>query len=215
MGYSTQLTQRIWLTEEVFELAFTRPDGLNFLPGQHICFNHDGEDRDYTPVSAGTDETIRICVKQVPDPNFSGRLATCPVGETFDISGPRGLFIHQPSDLTDVFVGTGTGVAPFAAYARSGVSGYMLLQGVRQPDQLIYGELLKKNSATYVPCLSSPSQNIPDQGFHGRVTDYLETRLPAGVYQFYLCGRREMILDATDIIDERFPDSRVFAERFT
>jgi hypothetical protein len=47
------------------------------------------------------------------------------------------------------------------------------------------------------------------------VTDFLDTKLGPSTYRFYLCGRREMIGDAMDIIDDKFPESKVFTERFT
>jgi ferredoxin-NADP reductase len=47
-----------------------------------------------------------------------------------------------------------------------------------------------------------------------RVTDFLEQKLSPGSYDFYLCGRGEMVRDATHIIDRRFPGARVFSELF-
>ncbi len=214
MRYTIKIHRRIRLACEVFELAFTRPAGLDFQPGQHIRFHCQGADKSYTPVSAAVGQEIRICVKRASHSGFSTRLIESAMGSPFEISGPYGYFLYHPSDGPAVFVGTGTGVAPFVAFARSGVSGYILLQGARDPAQLIYGDLLEKNSLKYVPCLSRPHQGCRPQGFEGRVTDYLKTILPEGSYRFYLCGGRQMIRDAVDIIDHRFPDSFVFTERF-
>ena len=50
--------------------------------------------------------------------------------------------------------------------------------------------------------------------FHGRVTDYLRDKLPVTAYDFYLCGRREMIRDVTLLVDERFPGSHIYTEPF-
>jgi ferredoxin-NADP reductase len=46
------------------------------------------------------------------------------------------------------------------------------------------------------------------------VTHYLQNKLPAGQYDFYLCGRGEMVRDAVAVIDRRFEAGRVFAETF-
>ena len=51
--------------------------------------------------------------------------------------------------------------------------------------------------------------------FPGRVTEFLETKLGPGTYCFYLCGRREMIGDTMEIIDDKFPEAKVFTEQFT
>ena len=213
MTYRVELISRRWLTEQVFELVFTRPEGLDYEPGHHIRFCHGGTDRDYTPVSIATDDTLRICVKKVRHPKFTAHLSQCPEGEAFELTGPHGHFLYHPSEIPAVFVATGTGIAPFAAYARSGVTGYTMLQGATTASELVYRDLLEAGSKTFIPCLSRDEND--GQGFNGRVTEYLDTRLPEGKYHFYLCGRREMIGDAMDIIDERFPDSRIFTERFT
>jgi hypothetical protein len=46
------------------------------------------------------------------------------------------------------------------------------------------------------------------------VTDYVKGHLPVMDYDFYLCGRREMVRDMTDLIDERYSSSRVYSEIF-
>jgi benzoate/toluate 1,2-dioxygenase reductase component len=212
MRSTIQLIHRRWLSDTIFELTFTKPAGFGFAPGQHIRFFFDKADRDYTPVSLDTDARIRICVRKTGRGRFSDHLSRCPDGERFDISGPHGYFLYQASDRPDVFVGTGTGVAPFVAFARSGVSDYIFLQGAKNPDDVIYRELLEPFSRQYAACISRASGSGPF--FHGRVTDFLAERLQPGTYQFFLSGRQDMILDAMEIIDDRFKDSKVFTERF-
>jgi ferredoxin-NADP reductase len=46
------------------------------------------------------------------------------------------------------------------------------------------------------------------------VTEYLQQHLPPAPYDFYLCGRREMIRDVTWLADEQYPDSRIYSETF-
>ncbi len=213
MPFIIQLIRRTWLTDTIFELEFTKPDRLAWLPGQHIRFDFEDTDRDYTPVFPAGDSCIRICVRKTGRSRFSDYLSRCPEGKHFKISGPHGHFLYHPSGTMAVFVGTGTGVAPFAAYAASGVSGFILLQGARTLDELIYRNLLEPNSRQYVPCISRAADAGPV--FHGRVTDFLKTRLPKGKYRFYLCGKSEMIQDAIEIVDDKFSESRIFFERFT
>jgi benzoate/toluate 1,2-dioxygenase reductase subunit len=92
----------------------------------------------------------------------------------------------------------------------------LLLHGVGTPDRLIYRHLLQGAVRGYVPCISQPSETVglPPNAFSGRVTRYLEQQLKPGTYDFYLCGRRSMIRDATAIIDDRFGDSRLFVETY-
>lgn len=110
---------------------------------------------------------------------------------------------------------TGTGVTPFVAFARSGIRDFVLLHGVRTPDELYYQDELSPAADRYVPCISTP---LPAEShshyFAGRVTRYLTTELRPGRYDFYLCGRKEMIRDTILIIDDHFEGSRVFTEIF-
>jgi benzoate/toluate 1,2-dioxygenase reductase subunit len=114
-------------------------------------------------------------------------------------------------------VATGTGIAPFAAMARAGVRGFLLLHGVREPEELYYEALFRGAAARVVPCLTGHGSGGPprhEQAFPGRVTAYIEAHLPRRPYDFYLCGREEMIRDVTFLVDEGFPGSRVYSEIF-
>ena len=64
-----------------------------------------------------------------------------------------------------------------------------------------------------MPCLSV-TDDFSDKYFQGRVTDYLQTHLAPGLYDFYLCGRREMIRDVTLLVDEKFSGSYIYSEIF-
>jgi NAD(P)H-flavin reductase len=116
-----------------------------------------------------------------------------------------------------VFVATGTGVAPFASMARAGVKDFILLHGVRRFLDLYCESLFRKTARRYVPCVS----NLKDPGegasgvFAGRVTGFLEEHMPFGAYDFYLCGRGEMIRDAIHLVDQKFSDSLVYTEPFS
>ncbi len=218
MAFTLELVGRNPLTSEVFELVFKKPEQLIFKPGQHIRFLHEGLERDYTPVSLSGDDTLCLCVAGGPPTGFSHVLCTCDMGKIFEVAGPFGHFLCPPIHAEGppvVFIATGTGIAPFVSFARSGFSGYILLQGARTPEDLLYKDEVCRNSSFYVPCLSHPGHALCQGGFHGRVTNYLEQVLPKGSYQFYLCGHREMILETMDIIDDKFPDARVFTERFS
>ncbi len=211
-AYTVELAARKRLAENIHELAFTRPRDFQFIPGQHIRFHFQGMVRDYTLVGAGDDETISICIEQIGNQGFSTGLVQSRPGEPYKISGPYGHFVYENGSRPRVFVGTGTGVAPFAAFAVAGVSGYTLLQGARHGQDLIYRKRLEKNSGVYIPCLSRDTG--AKFAFQGRVTHYLDQVLAKGEYRFYICGGSQMIQDAMGVIDRRFPGSLVFTERF-
>jgi len=207
------LIDRCRLSQRAFEIKFTRPPALEFRSGQRLRFHHQSVQRDYTPVSAPQDPEIAFCIRLVDGGVFSPVLRRAAIGSRFEISGPDGYFTFRPSERAPIFVATGAGIAPFCSMARSGVSGFTLLHGVDKPDDLYYKTELQSAAARYVPCISK--EHASSAGcFRGRVTDYLQRHLPPAAYDFYLCGRREMIRDVTWLVDEKYRDSRVYAETF-
>jgi NAD(P)H-flavin reductase len=215
--YKTQLLSRSWITEDTFEIRFSRPPLFQFAPGQRVRFIQNAVERDYTPASSPQEEEIEFLVRSVKGGLFSSTLASAREGEDFQFTGPHGYFRFYPSERLPVFVATGTGVAPFVSMARAGVKDFILLHGVRRFLDLYYEPLFRKTARLYVPCLSTvkdPGEGAAG-GFVGRVTGYLEGHLPSGAYDFYLCGRGEMIREVILLADQKFPDSLVYTEPFS
>ena len=214
--YAVTLTHRRQLTLKTVELHFTRPPGFEFRPGQKVSLLKKSLQRDYTLISAPQDQQLSICLRQVPGGQLSSLLARAAAGDRFEVSAAFGFFCYQSTDRRAVFIATGTGIAPFVAYVRSGVSGFRLLHGVRTAAQLYYRDLLGRCAESYCPCISglSASDDRPSEAYPGRVTGFIENCLAPGTYDFYLCGGRDMVRDATRIIDRQFADSRVFTETF-
>lgn len=211
--FRTRLVARRPLAPSAFELALAKPARFTFTPGQRVRVRHAGAERDYSIASAPAEALIRLCIRRVDKGRLSTRLAEMSVGEALAFTAPHGYFTFQASARQAAFVATGTGIAPFCAMAAAGISGFILLHGVATEEELFYRDLLRAKAAAYVPCL--PGGRAAATGyFNGRVTDYLRERLPAAAYDFYLCGRQEMVRDATLVADERFPGSLVFSETF-
>ena len=211
--YEAELLERHWLSDKTFEVVLSRPTGLKFVPGQRIRLFHQLLERDYSLVNKTTDTRLTLCVRHVTVGKFSPLLAAAPIGTRFDLTGPHGYFTFRKSAHTPVFVATGTGIAPFAAMALSGVGGYVLLHGVRKPKELYYAALLQSQARQYVGCLTGGRPQATGN-FSGRVTDYLTTELKKDAYDFYLCGREDMIRDVTWLVDDHFPESHVYSEVF-
>ena len=207
------MIDRRWLSKKTFEIKFSKPPSYVIKPGQRIRIYYQAMERDYTPVSAPGDSEISFCIRKVDTGKFTPLLSAAEIGTRFDISKPAGYFTFKPSRRPPVFVATGTGIAPFCSMIRSGVTGFTLLHGVDSPEDLYYQPQLEAVADLYVPCISREYPSYTEH-FRGRVTDYLQKQLPPAVYDFYLCGRREMIRDVTWLVDERFPGSLVYSELF-
>jgi benzoate/toluate 1,2-dioxygenase reductase component len=212
--YEVRLVSKNRVTEDVFDLVFERAADFTFSPGQRIRIVHEKGERDYTPISSPKDSHLILLINVVGKGLLSPVLAAANIGTPFFFTGPHGYFVWLPSGRPAVFVATGTGVAPFISMASSGVKGFIMVHGAKSTGELYKRSLLRGASEDYVACISDPSSDAEADVFRGRVTDYIAGRLNSGVYDFYLCGQRDMIQDVTIIVDERFPGSSVYAETF-
>ena len=211
--YPTELIGRRRLSDKTFEITFHKPSSYSIKAGQRIRLCYQSVERDYTPVSAPDDPEITFCIRKIDGGEFTPILSRIPIGTRFDISGPGGYFTFKPSARPPVFVATGTGIAPFYSMARSGVSGFTLLHGVDRAEELYYQSTLRSVADLYIACISKDHQTSADF-FRGRVTDYLQQHMPPAAYDFYLCGRLNMIRDVTWLVDERFTGSLIYSEQF-
>ncbi len=202
------------LASKTFEILLERPAGFDFAPGQKITLTRGDLRRDYSLVGTADEKRLTICIREIPDGAFSPLLARARVGDRFDMTPAFGQFLFRPDNRPAIWVATGTGVAPFVSYARSGVAGFLLLHGVHTPEECYYREELAARARAYVACIPNIATAGRKDLFSGRVTHYLDSHLDPSDYDFYLCGRREMIRDATRIIDRRFPRARIFTEVF-
>ena len=219
-AFTTRVTGRRWLSRKAYEIRLNRPREFSFTPGQFIRLQAEGgegqgAERDYSLISIPSDPDLGLLVRDTGTGGLSSFLGAADMGTPIWFAGPRGYFTRQESGRPAVFVATGTGVAPFVSMARSGISGFVLLHGVKTGAELYYEDLFRRLSCLYAPCLSSgeAARDFPG-AFCGRVTGYLASILAPGKYDFYLCGRREMIRDVTILIDERFPGGRIYSETF-
>jgi NAD(P)H-flavin reductase len=211
--FSTRVIARRFLSAGAFELSLAKPPGFTFVPGQRVRLRYADLERDYSIASAPAEDAIQLCIRRMEKGQLSVRLAAAAVGTPLICNGPRGYFTFKPSSRPAVWVATGTGIAPFRAMAAAGISGFTLLHGVSGADDLFYRDFFWEKGSDYTACLSNdPAAAI--EHFDGRVTEYMQRRLPTGTYDFYLCGRQDMVRDAIRLVDERFPGSLVFTEVF-
>jgi ferredoxin-NADP reductase len=214
--YRCVLEETRWLSARAFEVRLSRPEGFSFRAGQHIRLRCQGFERDYSLISGPEDAGLALCIRYVPGGALTPHLASLEPGSELVFAGPHGHFAFRPSDRPAVFAATGTGIAPFAAMVRAGARDFLLLHGVRDPEEIYYEALFRGAPAEFVPCLTGrgPLEEPLPHAFFGRVTAYIERKLPRKAHDFYLCGREEMVRDATLLVDEAFPGSRVYSEIF-
>ena len=210
--YATEIIEQRWLSKKTFEIRLSRPGPFNFSPGQRISLKFKNFERDYSLASSPDESHLGLCIRHVEGGRLSRVLGAAAKGTRFSFYGPHGYFTFKPSQRPAVLVASGTGIAPFRSMVRSGITPQFLLHGVETSAELYYAQELQAASGTYIPCLSQSEKS--QTHFAGRVTDYLRRHLPPANYDFYLCGRREMIRDATLLVDELFEGSFIYTETF-
>jgi benzoate/toluate 1,2-dioxygenase reductase component len=213
---NTKLIKRSWLSKKAFQIQLVRPSNFEFIPGQNIRFIYGEIERYYSIISTPHEPTIELCIRFIKEGSFSSILATAEPGFEFKFTGPHGYFTFKPSKRHPVFVATGVGIAPFVSMVRSGITHFTLLHGAKDVKELYYESFFRKTASHFIACLSDSNAKDLDlpNVFHGRVIDFMRKELPRTEYDFYLCGRGEMVRDVTLLADEFFPGSLVYNEVF-
>lgn len=187
-----------WYTPETFKFRLERK-GFTFKAGQNINIGipRGGMNREYTIYSGEKDDFIDVLIRRVPDGSLTPRLALLKVGDQVEMHGPYSRFTLPepvPAGTRFVFIANGTGVAPFHSMVSTfpGLD-YQLIHGVRfrgdAYDAAFYGP-------RYQGCFTR------DEGgaYRGRVTGYLKDRPQDKGAHFYICGNRDMINEAYEIL---------------
>ncbi len=152
--------------------------------------------REYSMYSSADAPYLEFLIRAVEDGLVSSKLQRLNVGDLVEIDGPYGEFcIHQENlSRKHLFIGSGTGVAPFHSFAKTYPElDYLVLHGIRYSDESYNHEDYK--SGGYYPCISNNTQ-----GVSVRVTDFLKTNPPKEETIIYLCGNRNMIVDSVQIL---------------
>ena len=199
------------LTEETYVMRFDRHD-INFRAGQHITLGIPGNNqvREYSIYSTEQDKSLEVLIKEVDTGLVSKQLKKLIPGELLDVDGPFGYFTiaEQNMHRKFLFVGTGTGIAPFRSIAGSYPAlDYTVLHGVRYSSEAY--EKHHFPGDRYILCTSRDTSG----SYHGRVTDYLRQMLLDSDTLVYLCGNCDMIYDVYDLLTSRgFPSANIKTE---
>lgn len=215
-------------------LAFRRSDGeaLPFIPGQfiQIHFEHDGDmkRRSYSIATVPSDpadpnspenfDHIEMAVSYVEGGAATQLLSAMAPGDEVQASGPVGRFVlgdERPKRY--VLVATGTGVVPYrtmlpeiARRIRDQGTEFVLLFGVRTPEELLYGNEFEafENAHPgfdFYPVYSRVRRHHlagnERSGYVQRCFGELEPDPEQDM--FFLCGNPDMIDESVEELKER------------
>ena len=159
------------------------------------------------------DPYLEFLIKEVPGGSVSPALRKLTPGAEVDLHGPYGSFVIDPEIVNTsqfVFIGTGTGIAPFHSFVRTYPKlDYQVINGIRNVDERYDDQ--DYDPSRLICCVSREKWS----GFHGRVTDYLKQMEISLDKVYYLCGNQGMIYDAYDILrNAGVSGDRIFTEAF-
>ena len=197
----------------VFVLSFLRD--FEFNAGQVIALDLEefGKPRLYSIASGENDKFIEILFDEKADGRLTPPLSKLNHGDSIYVSEPFGNF--QSTSEKAWWIAAGTGVAPFASMARSGLAiNKNLIHGSRKAENFYFSEVFEKEmDSKYIRCCSA--QESPDF-FNGRLTGWLQIQqnLPVD-HLFYLCGSAEMVVQVRDIlISKGIPFQHIVSETY-
>lgn len=201
-------------SESTVSLTLNSADGkvlAPFEPGQYVTVRQSGDDeslcRHYTVSNAVTQPQLdyRISVKKFGE--VSKWLHTLKPGDSIDVSPPKGSFCLIQSVRIPVFIGCGIGITPLLAMLKD-IAEHQprrkvwLFYGTRNWQNFTFKdeltalcERLKNVQLHIFFSRGKPMQPQPPFTCHvGRVSiDKLRAILPFDAYQFYLCGREDLL----------------------
>ena len=200
------------LTDSAYVVRMSRR-GLQFRAGQHILLGKAGSihNREYSVYSGENDDFFEVLIKEVDEGLVSKQLKKLKPGEMVQIEGPLGFFTI-PAELVNsakfLFIGTGTGIAPFHSFVRSYPQiDYRLLHGVRFGNEAY--DKMDYDAKRHILCTSGDKTG----NYHGRVTKWLKENEVSPDTHCYLCGNFNMIHEAFEILEKKgVPPSNVHAE---
>jgi ferredoxin--NADP+ reductase len=177
----------------------------------NIGFEGMGVNREYSMYSSSNSPYLEFLIRVVPKGHVSSRLSQLQAGDYVEINGPYGNFCvpDEPEKFEYLFIGTGTGVAPFHSFVKSYPDlNYKVIHGIRYSDEAYDSHIFLKNK--YIACISKNNLNEPM-----RVTDYIKKNIPNKKTKIFLCGNKGMIIDVVQILlDNEISGDQITTEVF-
>jgi len=212
--FTAKIMTRDYLTKDVMRVTFSVPQNFIFEAGQFVnvkCDNN-GEIKwkAYSIVNPPSHkDMLELIIKIMPEGFASEVFKNSAPGQRFEIKGPFGSFSFdkESSNTEHIFLGTGTGIAPFYSMIKEHLPKYQnkmftLLFGVKTKEDLFLTtqfEILQKkfNNFSFNPVLSQDKW----KGKTGHVQQHLPENLENKT--FYLCGIKKFVLETEALLLEK------------
>lgn len=210
--YSAKVIALNQLSASMYELVFERKE-LVFRAGHEIMIHGQTphQDRQYSIASGENEEALKVLFRLIPDGELTPQLATLKAGDPLNFTGPFGSFILRDQEAHNIFVATGTGIAPALSFIKTHPKlNLSIYHGVRVIEDLIHQDYF--NPEQFYGCIS---QEKSTDYYMGRVTQKLADQSLDPHAHYYLCGANEMILEVHALLKAKgIADTQLFCEAY-
>lgn len=200
------------ITDSVRHFTFKKPSDFTFVGGQFITifFETEGKKyrRQYSLFSQPSDPYLIISIKYIPNGVGSVYLWSLKPKDVVQAMGPQGTFVIRHPQEKHIFIGTGTGIAPFAS----------MIHHLKRDDTIVIAGhrhvALYENELSHtkhIVCLSQPQDTTKQKQYvQDVVPDFIEQNA-----QYYICGLFQMIREVVQILRKNgIPMTQIHIERY-
>jgi len=246
--YQSKLLERTTLVPSVDKFIFSCPDSADwtFQAGQYMIFHIPQKDthaarRQYSISSPPSEKKhLEFIIEYVPNGLASTYLPQMKIGDLLTMQGPAGVFIYRPSPYHEIYLATGTGVAPMLSMIPDQLNnqnftqniylfwGLKNLKDVYYLDYLINLKNTHPGRFEFSICLSRETelesqlkQELLPHFSLGHVNlgvESLLTKLQAmhPAFDYYLCGSKHVVESLREYLAGKgVPKEQVAFEKFT
>lgn len=209
--YTLKLLQKRDIARQTIELAFEKPPGFNFIPGQYGGFtlinpaetDAGGITRRFSLLSSPHQTQITIATR-LQASAYKRMLNQLKPGDEIKFAGPTGNFLlHSDPNVPAVFIAGGIGIAPFYSMLQHAVQQassqpLFLFYGNQGRDDACYLDAIQQLQAQHTALQFIPVLANPDADWHGEtgfITHTLLRKYIPDLSQpiYYICGSPAMV----------------------
>jgi len=192
-------------------LYLTLEKTMDFIPGQVIGLALSAEkELRYYSIASEPGQKIGILYDLIETGVLTPQLNQLKNGMELYMTQPFGSFLSTKEN--EVWIATGTGIAPFLSMAKAGL-GYKktLIHGAKKKEDFLFSEVFRsQKEINYIRC---SSQERGEGLIPGRLTQYLISQDFSPDTNFLLCGGPQMVVDVREIlISKNISHDRILSE---
>ncbi|MAG79100.1 flavodoxin reductase [Candidatus Pacearchaeota archaeon] len=207
MTYKTKILEIEDLTHDVKKFVVEKPEGYNFIPGQHtiVSINQpkwENKKRLFTFSSSPEDPLLEFIIKVYPkNKGVTEKLHTLVIGDELIIGKALGILGYKNKGI---FITAGTGIAPFVSILKQ-----LKKEGENKEQKLFFSNKTCKDIIMEDKLKEIFKNKIiftltreDKEGYNkGRIDEsFLRKNIDDFNQNFYICGSREFMKNIKDIL---------------